>query len=373
MCSSIYPALGFAVCLAVAGCLSGQTKPAQDVLVFVDGEKLIGELKSATDSKVVFKSDMGFEVTVPWAKIQELHSQNKFAAIHKDLILRNEDESAKVPQGTLEMANQKLEVTTAAAAAPRIIPVNEVSNVVPEQAFEHAMHKQGLLEGWTGQVAFGTSITEATVSNQAVTSSVELSRADPSENWLRVRNRTTFTFNSAYGKTTQSGVPDTKISLFHSDLVHDYYLKPRWFVFAGASFDHNYSQGLDLLQAYSGGLGAVIIKTERTDMDARAGIGFLQQRYSDPALNRNLVGSRFGETFSHRFAHGVVLYEQAGIRPSWNETRNFFGDFLLSLNAPVYRRLGVSVSSFDSYVNNPPPSFRKNSFQVTLGVTYAFK
>lgn len=59
------------------------TKPRPDVLVFVDGEKLIGHLERASGSSVVFKSDMAGEVTVEWSKIQELRSPQKFAAIPK--------------------------------------------------------------------------------------------------------------------------------------------------------------------------------------------------------------------------------------------------------------------------------------------------
>jgi hypothetical protein len=29
-----------------------------------------------------------------------------------------------------------------------------------------------------------------------------------------------------------------------------------------------------------------------------------------------------------------------------------------------------SVGFIDSYLNNPPPAFRKNSLQLTLGLTY---
>ena len=67
--------------------LCGQTaagaKAGPDVLIFIDGEKLIGHLESATGASVVFKSDMAGEVTVDWSKIQELHSAGKFAVIPK--------------------------------------------------------------------------------------------------------------------------------------------------------------------------------------------------------------------------------------------------------------------------------------------------
>ena len=50
------------------------SKPDSDVLVSVDGEKLIGRLERATGSSVVFKSDVAGEVTVEWSKIREARS-----------------------------------------------------------------------------------------------------------------------------------------------------------------------------------------------------------------------------------------------------------------------------------------------------------
>src|SRR5947209_17432144 len=51
---------------------ASRPKPEPDVLIFTDGERMIGHLERATDSSVVFKSDMVGEVTVDWSKIQEL-------------------------------------------------------------------------------------------------------------------------------------------------------------------------------------------------------------------------------------------------------------------------------------------------------------
>ena len=44
---------------------------------------------------------------------------------------------------------------------------------------------------------------------------------------------------------------------------------------------------------------------------------------------------------------------------------------------PAYKNLSFSVGTLDSYLNDPPlttsPPTKPNSFQVTLGLTYAIK
>ena len=41
-----------------------------------------------------------------------------------------------------------------------------------------------------------------------------------------------------------------------------------------------------------------------------------------------------------------------------------------TLTAPFYKRLNLTVGTSDSFLNDPPPGFKKNSFQFTTGVTY---
>jgi hypothetical protein len=35
--------------------------------------------------------------------------------------------------------------------------------------------------------------------------------------------------------------------------------------------------------------------------------------------------------------------------------------------------LSVALAALDTFLNDPPPPFKKNSFQFTAGLTYALK
>ena len=369
----------FLVFLVATMGLQAQDKPGTDVIVFVDGERLIGELKGATGKQVHFHSDMGFDVHVGWAKIKELRSSKRFAAIPKDLIVRKAEDASKVPQGTVELAAtagpaQNLEVRKALTSPPQTVPVNEVSTLVGEPSFEASMKPQSFWHGWKGGGTVGASIQSATVSSRSVFTSFDMSRSDHPEGWREMRNRTSIGFNSFYSLTTQAYSDPSKVSMFHAEAVQDHFFKPRFFAFVGTTFDHNYSQGLDLVQAYGGGLGGEVIKTDRTSFEVRGGIGFMNQTYSsDPSLNRKLVGSRFGQSFSHTFKNGISFFEQGGVRPAWNDMKYFFAGANMTLRVPVYRGFSLNIAGFDNYVNNPPPYFKRNAAQVTMGINYSFR
>jgi hypothetical protein len=198
-------------------------------------------------------------------------------------------------------------------------------------------------------------------------------RSVPTENWLDLRSRTIFNFNEAYGKITQPATPTVKTSLFHLDLEQDWYVSSRVFVFGQALLDHSYSQGLDLQQTYGGGVGFVVFKTPNQELDFKASMDYINQRYADSSLNKSLIGSVFGETYNRKFTHGILFDEQAGFTPAWNDTNAYSAFASAGLTFPVYHRFGLTVGALDNFLNSPPPGFKKNSFQFTLGATYSFQ
>ena len=363
--------------VAMALDLYGQTVPASanagsDTLIFTDGEKLIGSLQSATSSTVVFKSNMTGEVTVEWNKVQELHSSKSFAAIPKGVRLRSHEDAGSVPQGTLSTNGQELQVNAGSQAAPKSLPISNVSSVVSEADFQKAFERTSFVNGWKGGATAGISLTEATQKSQTFTAAVNMVRSVPGVSWLDVRSRTILDFNEAYGKVSQSGLPTLKTSLFHAGAEQDWYLSSRVFAFGQAVFDHSFSQGLDLQQTYGGGLGFVVFKTPTQELDFKASADYIDYRFSNSTLNKKLFGSIFGETYIRTFAHGILLNEQAGITPGWTDTKAYSAFASAALTFPVYHHLGLTLGALDNFLNIPPPGFKKNSFQFTAGATYSF-
>jgi hypothetical protein len=365
----------FAACVNVllyAQAPGGPPKPQPDILIFTDGEKLIGQLKSAKGDSIVFKSDMAGEVTVAWSKIQELRTSHPFAIIGKNAKLVRHMDVSQVPEGNVAMTDQKIAVTPA-SGAPRVVPVADAGFLLPQPDFEKAINRNdGIFDDWGGAVTAGASIVHATQDAETFSGGIALVRAEPTESWLPPSTRTLLNFNVAYGKISQPGEPDIKTDIFHAGAEEDKYFSSRVFVFGQAAFDHNYSQGLDLQQAYGGGLGWTVYKTGAAEFDVKAAVSYIHQSFSAGA-NESLVGSTFAEIYTRKFQHGILLNEQIAFTPAWNDTSAFFGTGSLSLAFPVHKRLSLALTSLDTFLNDPPPGFRKNSFQLTAGLTYALK
>jgi Protein of unknown function, DUF481 len=362
--------------LAVAGrpaySQPAAAKPEPDVLIFTDGEKLIGQLQSAQGGSVTFKSQMAGEITVAWSKIQELHTAQAFAVIPKNVKLGKHGEAAQVLQGKLSVADQKIEVQT--AGATRTLPASDAGFVVAQGEYEKAVgHKQGFLEDWGGSVTAGISLVQATQKARSFTGGVALVRAEPTQSWLNPSNRTLVDFSAAYGKVSQPGVSDVKTSIYHADAERDQYFSPRLFGFAQLAYDHNFSQGLDLQQMYGGGLGWTVFKTGTQELDLKASVSYIRQGFQVSSLDHNLIGSTIAQIYTRKLRHGILFNEQISATPAWNETSAYSATGTAGLSIPVFKRFSLAMTALDTFLNDAPPGFKKNSFQFTTGLQYALR
>jgi hypothetical protein len=363
-------ALLFFVSLSAAGLHAQASKPEPDVVVFPNGEKLIGHFESFIGGTAKFKSDTLGEITIDLSKVQELHTSEKFAVIGKNVKLARGEKDGQIPVGTISVADKTVHVSPSSGQSVQSVPVADLNNIIDEASFNQAFRHSSLFQKWNGEIAFGTSIVEATQNSLSFNTSVSLVRAIPTENWLAPRNRTTADFSDSYGKVTQPGTPTVKTSIFHADAERDEYVTSQVFALGSIAFDHNFSQGLDLQQSYGGGIGWSAIRKPNETLDFKGSIDYEKQQFQTSAQNQNLANSVFAEFYTAKLVHGIALNQQLSASPAWTNTRAYSAYASVGITFPVYKRFGFNTNVIDSFLNDPPPAFKKNSVQFTTGLTY---
>jgi hypothetical protein len=344
----------FLFSLSLAALLHAQNtpapKPEPDTVVLSDGERLIGHFVRSNGATVTFKSDVLGELSIPWSKIKELHSAQRYAVVEKNVKLSRRADVSGVPQGAISMADQTLAVEPGPGATPQKIPIAQAAYVIDEPTFENDLHHSpGFFEDWKGAITAGATLVEATQQARTFTGSVAFIRAIPQENWLDPRNRTLVDFSDEY---------------FHGKDVYG---------FVQTALDHNFSQGLKLQSNLGGGIGYTVIKKANETLDFKGSLNYLKQDFETSGNNTNLFGSTFNETFLRRTAHGILFLEQISITPAWSILNDYSAAASGSIAVPVYKRFAFTTSLADTFLNNPPPGFKKNSFQLTTGLTYTLK
>ena len=348
-----------------------------NTLIFSNGEQLSGELERADAAGITFKSPMAGEITVKWDSIKELRSDKNFAVLDAKTKLTRKDAMAVVPQGKVVVQDKNIVVAT--SSGPKTVPVSDANLLVDAAAFDRAInHQPGLTRGWTGSVGAGASLVRATQNSTTFTGNVTLVRAIPTVTWLPARNRTLLDYNQAYGTTSQVGNQTIKTNIFHADAERDEYFSPRAFVFGLAAFDHNFSQLLDLQQSYGGGIGVTVIRSSLQQLDLKGDLHYEEQRFfaiapALPATSQNLFGSTFSDTYVRHLPRTIRFDEFASISPAWNNTNAYSAHGTAALTFPVYKGFAFNVSAADDYLNNAPAGSKKNSVQLTTGITFLIK
>jgi hypothetical protein len=353
----------------------GQQQPANnappDTITLSDGQTLMGHFVGASGGKATFHQDVLGDVTVDWSKIRELHAHGRYAVVNKELELRPGMNLSNVPMGAVDMTNQMVTVNPGGGAAPQTFGVADVAQVTEEAAFRKEVQPASFFQDWKGSVTAGATVVVSTQQSRTYTGAVSLMRVIPADSSLAPRNRTTLNLSASDGSLTQPGSPTLKTEIFHGDAERDQYLSgSKLFYFGQLAFDHNFAQGLRLQQTYGAGLGWTAIKTATESLDFKASMDYIQERFFIASQNQNLVATNFAETFNRTFDHGITLTEQLSVLPAWNNLNAWQAAASTALSIPVYKRLAFTLSLADSFLNNPPPGFRKNSFTLTTGLTY---
>src|SRR5271170_2994833 len=356
----------------------GAAKPAPDVIVFTNGDQLTGTLERATGDSFVFKSDVVGEVTVSADKIKEMHAGGKFVALKKgEKITR----TSKQP-GTVTYSDNTVTMAATSSSAVEAVPVKDLAYLIDNATYnQEVTSNPGIWYGWHGSIAGGITLIEATQTAQNYTAAVNLVRLIPTVDFLPPRTRSTINILETYGKIDQPFIPTTpptlasvtKTNIFHADAEHDKYFTPKLYGLVGVSFDHNFSQGLNLQQIYGIGVGWTIIKTPVQEFDVKADVHYERQDFQPPTLSTNLVGSSFTELCRRNLPARIIFTESGTFIPAWNDSDAYSAVFAAGLQLPTYKRFSLNINLLDNYLNQPAIGFKSNSLQFVTAISYTLK
>jgi hypothetical protein len=355
-----------------------QAKPAPDVIVFTNGDQLTGTLERATGDSFVFKSDVVGEVTVSADKIKELHAGGKFVALKKgEKITR----TSKQP-GTITYADNAVSVAATPSGPAEVVPVKNLAYLIDSATYsKEATSNPGIWYGWNGSISGGITLVESTQTGQTYNAALSLIRTIPTVPFLPPRTRSTINLLETYGKIDQPFIPSTppilasvaKTNIFHADAEHDKYFTSRVYGLIGASFDHNYAQGLNLQQIYGIGLGWTVVQTPVQEFDVKADIHYERQNFQPPTPNNDLVGSSFTELYHRNLPAKIIFTESGTFIPAWNDFSAYSAIFGAGLQLPTYKRFSLNINVLDNYLNRPAFGYKSNSLQFVTGVLYTLK
>jgi hypothetical protein len=122
-----------------------------------------------------------------------------------------------------------------------------------------------------------------------------------------------------------------------------------------------------------------VVKDAKQELDLKADIHYETQKYLGGLINNvattaapstQLVGSTFFEGYNRTLPRKMIFTESINVIPSYNVAADYSANVNTGLTLPVFKRLSAAITASDSFLNDPAPGYKKNSFQFVTGVTY---
>jgi Protein of unknown function, DUF481 len=365
-----------------------EPQPAPDTLIFANGDRLSGKLLRTVGDQVFFHSEFAGDIAVKWEKVKELRTGTTLVVLEKRVFPEHGTVPANLPQGTLTVADNTITVHPVTGAAATTIPVKQAAYVVDGATLtKQIAGRPGVLAGWKGTLTGGATVVQASQDEYTVTGSASVLRAVPTVAWLDTRNRTSADLSGSFGKIIQPAYTSGGVltpasasmtSIYHADAERDEYFTPRLYALGQTSFDHNYGQALDLQQIYGAGIGWTAIRNPMQELDLKSTLQYESQTFlqAAPGQDQNLIGSTLNGTWAAKLPHKVVFKQQVSYIPAYNNPYAYSAGETDTLTMPFFKSFGFSLGSTDSYLNDPPaadPPTKRNSFELTTGLTYTLK
>lgn len=360
--SALQPLLRGCLLLLMLACASRLF--AADTVLFTNGDRITGKLVRADAGQITFDSPMLGTIKIPWSKIQSLQTSRKFVVLGK---------KRAAMRGTLNADAKQIRITADPDGQLRFAAVAQTDLIVPPDVYAHNIAETPRpWQNWKGSIAGGVNLVDATQSAQNYTASISLDRPVPRLDWLPERSDTQLAFQGSYGKVSQPGEPTLRTNILNLALEQDQYLHGGLFTFGSAQFSHNLAQGLQLQQAWGGGIGWKRMRGDASEFDLKADLHFTRQVFLD-GPNQQFLASSYTESWIRKFNNAMVWNENISVIPSYTNGLAYQLNGMTSLVIPVYKQLSLNTTLIDSYLGNPQPGYLHNSLQFSSGIQFNFQ
>ncbi|HET6936722.1 MAG TPA: DUF481 domain-containing protein [Candidatus Angelobacter sp.] len=340
----------------VAAAIFSALMAKADHLVLTNGDRLSGTVVKLDGKKLLLKSDLAGEITLPWSAVQEITTEQP---MHVGL------SSGQSADGPISTRDGKLEIATRTRGAV-VVPREDVAllrNPSEQSAYEQSLNPS-VWENWESGTTLAFALTRGNSQSKNLALAFNADRKT-------LHDKFTLYANSVYATNDAPGaVPATTANAEQGGLRYDHDITPRMFGFGAADFQADALQTLNLRSVLGGGLGIHFIKRESTTLDLLGGGNYTHESYD--AFTRNFAAITLGDEFMHKLRAATAITQSLYFYPDLSNTGEYRSTFNLGTVTKLSKWLGWQNSFGDIYVTNPPAGKKKNDVLFTTGLNIAF-
>lgn len=328
----------------VAG--AADAAPKTDVIEFLNGDHLTGEVKGLQQGILTFKTDMMSTVSIKWEHVRSLKT-NQYLEVEVSSGLRH---YGQVP----DMAGGE-GIALVYGDTTKDLPLHDVIRIAP-------IEQGDLLQRIKGSLSAGFSYTKA-------------SRIGTFTFDGQLRSRTRKREWSIDGSSTVTN--DTNGDQSQRYQVtggYRYFLPERRFWISALGFESNDELGLNLRSSVVGGYGTYLRQDTSQEWAIFGGLAATRENFVSEADRDSLEGA-LGSNYSYfRFSPlNANLYGSLVLYPSLTESGRIRSEGRLSSRWEIVKDLYFEISMYGSYDNQPGDTASSDyDYGTTTSLGYSF-
>jgi hypothetical protein len=322
--------------------------PKTDILEFLNGDRLTGEIKGLDRGKLQFNTDATGTIAVEWDKVASIET-NQLLQVETSLGLRYLGQ-ARTPKdaGSIRIADRD-------GAAARSIAMTDVVRI-------DVIDQGDLLNRLDGYLTAGYNYTKASdVQTFTFTGGI------------KTRNeRREVSFDAATTATTEKDDEDSERYSLQGNYRR--LLPERRFYQGYAAIEGNDALGLDLRTIVGGAYGTYLVQNNRREWAAFAGVALNREDFQE-SEERESVEAVFGTTYSfYRFDTPEANVDATlVVLPSLTESGRVRSEATLKSRYEIVEDLFFELSLYGSYDSEPDENADSNSdYGITTSVGFSF-
>ena len=322
--SSVFRLLVLSACCLFAR--DGLAAPKTDILIFENGDRLTGEVRSMSRGRLNFNTDATGTIAIEWDKVRTIIS-NQYIQVETSSGRRYFGQLIETPD------NHRLLVIT--REGPQAIDTEEVTVMDPiEDTVRDALNVD---------VSFGWDFAKAN-SNKTVNFGVD------ADYRTRLRIYSLKATTVITDSSNQNANERQNLSLQYTRL-----LKDRWTTSGNLNFDKNDELGLILRTSLGGSGGRFLIQNNHMQLRLDAGLQVSRENLKAEDEDKNSMEATFTGKFDwFRFEDPELDWSTIlQIIPSLTESNRVRAEFDTSLKWEIIGDLNWGLTLWSSYDSQP--------------------
>jgi len=323
---------------------------AADVVEFNNGDRLQGSVVSMQEGSLVLNSPLLGELTIPMAEIKSF-STDKSTELHlKDGSVLHQRVNAAAP-GRVNLEGSSLLKGQSLSMAD----ITLINPAVPDPVT------------WDGNVAIGIAVQ--TGNSESQDASVDISAKRETE-FDRILLDMDYVENRE--ENINTGVKNTSKRYYALGTHYDYFLTPKYYVYADAQAEKESTANIDLRLTIGGGGGYRWIDTATTAFDVEAGLSWVNETFSDATEDGQYLALRTAWRYSRQLTESLRFFHNGQWFPSLENTDDQLVKTETGIRSVLSGSLFIDAKLLYDWDNTPADGKEKEDATYIIGVGWNF-